>query len=293
MANNRNPATRDRGASGSVDAAKLNAPDDRVSTAIVKSWRDVLPIHPAADAYPLLDRRDLIDLGDDIRRNGLLYLVTLSSDGQLCDGRNRLDAMEAAGIEIVFDDSMFERLPPDADLDAWIASANLFRRHLTLEQRAEKVAALIEAHCGKSDLQIAKMAGVSHPTIAKARAKLEASGALKPLSTRTDTKGRKQPAKKKRRTEDDFRRDMQEKKAAAVATAMPGDIGPMLPADPPPVIEKAVNLIITAWDRCDEHRLEFVKQRRVEIARVIEAAKIELPTRPAPPVAPESEAAAS
>ena len=41
------------------------------------------------------------------------------------------------------------------------------------------------------------------------------------LSTSTDTKGRQQPAKKKRRTEDDFRRDLQAKKAAAIATAEP------------------------------------------------------------------------
>ena len=37
--------------------------------------------------------------------------------------------------------------------------------------------------------------------------------------------------KKKRRTEDDFRREIAAKRAAAIATAMPGDIGPMLPAE--------------------------------------------------------------
>jgi DNA-binding Lrp family transcriptional regulator len=171
------------------------------------SWREWLPIHPAADKYPLLDQRDLIDLGDDIKRNGLAHRPIIGQvDGvwMLCDGRNRLDAMEAVGIYIL--DSRlppdrsptFVKLPLDTDVDAYIASANLFRRHLTMDQRAEKIAALIEAHAEKSNLQISKMAGVSHPTIAKARAKMEESGTLKPVSTRTDTKGREQPATKPR-----------------------------------------------------------------------------------------------
>jgi hypothetical protein len=38
------------------------------------------------------------------------------------------------------------------------------------------------------------------------------------METSTDTKGRKQPVKKKRRTEEDFRKDIASKKAAVVPT---------------------------------------------------------------------------
>ena len=101
------------------------------------------------------------------------------------------------------------------------------------------------------------------------RAKSGEQVSAKPIST--DTKGRKQPAKKKRRTEDDFRRDVRAKKAAAIATAVPGEIGPMLPAEPPadPADAVAANPITAAWDNAGEkQQKEFVKQRRVEIARV-------------------------
>ena len=45
--------------------------------------------------------------------------------------------------------------------------------------------------------------------------------------------------KKKRRTEDDFRREIAAKRATAIATAMPGDIGPMLPDQRRPTITAA------------------------------------------------------
>ena len=53
-----------------------------------KSWRDVLPIHPAAEKFPLMDADDQKALGDDIKKNGLREGVSIL-DGQLLDGRNR------------------------------------------------------------------------------------------------------------------------------------------------------------------------------------------------------------
>src|SRR5262249_42349768 len=67
------------------------------------SWRDTLPIHPAAELFPLMSPAELRALGDDIKKNGLKIPVTVwkgSGPLQLLDGRNRLDAMEAVGIRI-------------------------------------------------------------------------------------------------------------------------------------------------------------------------------------------------
>jgi len=68
-----------------------------------KSWRDVLKIHPAADLFPLMGLDELKTLGEDIKANGLRQRIVLWSRADeepvLLDGRNRLDAMEAVGIE--------------------------------------------------------------------------------------------------------------------------------------------------------------------------------------------------
>lgn len=67
------------------------------------SWRDILPIHPAADALPLMPEDQLRELGEDIKKNGLTALPRLYHDVDantfsLLDGRNRLDAMELVGM---------------------------------------------------------------------------------------------------------------------------------------------------------------------------------------------------
>ena len=72
------------------------------------NWRDHLKVHPAADVFPLLSETDpaaLRELGEDIKKNGLRAPIALWKNQKrfppvLLDGRNRLDAMEAASIEI-------------------------------------------------------------------------------------------------------------------------------------------------------------------------------------------------
>src|SRR5262249_41931683 len=71
-----------------------------------KSWRDAIPIHPAAELFPLMSCDELRALGEDIKVNGLTspIAVTMASQTdkasvQLVDGRNRLDAMELVGIK--------------------------------------------------------------------------------------------------------------------------------------------------------------------------------------------------
>ena len=82
---------------------------------------------------------ELRQLGEDIRAHGLQVPVVFLADGlTLIDGRNRLDAMERAGLPIFDGDGKFQ-LPCDTirDVDpvAYVVSANYHRRHLTAEQR--------------------------------------------------------------------------------------------------------------------------------------------------------------
>jgi hypothetical protein len=76
------------------------------------------------------------------------------------------------------------------------ASANFHRRHLNRKQRQEFAIDLIASRPERSDRQIAKDLGVDHHQIARARAKGEDVGRVSHVATRTDIKGRQQPASK-------------------------------------------------------------------------------------------------
>src|SRR5262245_33661934 len=65
----------------------------------VRPWREVLPIHPAANLFPCTSNDDLKTLGEDIKMNKLTSSIVLwrespKAQAQLLDGRSRLDAIE-------------------------------------------------------------------------------------------------------------------------------------------------------------------------------------------------------
>jgi hypothetical protein len=183
------------------------------------SWRDLIKVHPAAEFFPMMSPDELKVLGEDIKAHGLktdivLWSATDEDDATtyLLDGRNRLDAMAAVGLlRLRKDDDnwgcLLEQSPckghvnlvegsTGADPYALAVSLNVHRRHLTSEQKRELIAKLIKATPKKSDRQIATVTKTDHKTVASVRAEQEARGEILHVSTRTDTKGRKQPAKK-------------------------------------------------------------------------------------------------
>ena len=86
--------------------------------------------HPACLLFPRLTDDELQALADDIRQNGLLNpIVTLN--GEILDGRNRLEACKIAGVTPGFVEWDGEGSPL-----AWVVAVNLVRRHLTASQRA-------------------------------------------------------------------------------------------------------------------------------------------------------------
>jgi hypothetical protein len=167
----------------------------------VHGWRKTLPIHPAADLFPLLPPDELLELGEDIAKNGLreapsVWLDPESGDPYLIDGRNRLDAMEALGLQFLHFTPLparFEvRLPaagqhayigldtdPGHDPAVIVIAANIHRRHLTPAERANLALQAIEAagsfvgHPAKLGrpqglaAKVAKVAGVSKDTAAE------------------------------------------------------------------------------------------------------------------------------
>ena len=90
---------------------------------------ELLPIHDAANIFPMMDELRLNELAQDIKKNGLQIEIELL-DGKIIDGRNRYKACLIAGVE----PSFMEVLP--ADPLQYVLSLNLQRRHLDSGQRA-------------------------------------------------------------------------------------------------------------------------------------------------------------
>jgi hypothetical protein len=184
-----------------------------------KLWRDVVTIHPAADIFPPLGADELRELADDIKANGLHEKVKIIErprqrpDGSwnpydpreqiLIDGRNRLDAMELAGLPIFLrgstelDPDIVDELDRDEiDPIAYVIGVNIRRRHLTGEQKRDLIAQLLKLDPSKSNRQIAALVGVDHKTVAPVRRQKEGRGEIPHVSKTVDTRGRRQPTTK-------------------------------------------------------------------------------------------------
>jgi hypothetical protein len=165
-----------------------------------KPWRDVLPVHAAADLFPLLSKGELEELSRDIKEHGLRQRChTIDENGRtvLLDGRNRLDALEHIGKEITLDNSgIFEQLPADVDPYSFVISANIHRRHLTGDQKRELIDKLLKATPEKSNRQIAETVKADDKTVGSVRRELEGRAEIPHTETRTDSRGRQQPASK-------------------------------------------------------------------------------------------------
>jgi hypothetical protein len=172
----------------------------------VKSWRDVLPVHEAADLFPSLSEKELKALADDIYKNGLKVPITLwaatpdrKEQRYLLDGRGRLDAMELAGmatldrygalseymglkwIEVYGQENVLsmtvggnpsdlkERTKPSTDPWDYVISVNIRRRHLAPNQTAVLLENIEKRHPGLTHAEMAKRLNVSKTTVHKHR----------------------------------------------------------------------------------------------------------------------------
>ena len=178
------------------------------------SWRSTLPIHPAAELSPRMSPDELRALGEDIVKSGLKSPIVLwrpdpRSPPSLLDGINRLDAIEiatgspvivgapsiVAGEHFLACDKVLV-LNKSIDPYSYVISANIRRRHLTAKQKRDLIAKIIRVTPEKSNNAIAKQMKVDDKTVGKVRREMEGRSEIPNVETRTDTRGRKQPAKR-------------------------------------------------------------------------------------------------
>jgi hypothetical protein len=119
-----------------------------------------------------MSEAELDQLAEDIQANGIRNRIILLPDGQLIDGRNRLDAAERAGLRI-FDDRgdwaiRPRKLKREPDPYLYVLSANFHRRHLTSEQRDEVIRKLKVERPKLSVRALAAATNTSKSTAARA-----------------------------------------------------------------------------------------------------------------------------
>jgi 16S rRNA G966 N2-methylase RsmD len=101
--------------------------------------------HEVAQIFPLLDDRELQDLAEDIKRNGLLRPIELLN-GRILDGRNRLRACELSGVQPNYKSVDLELQQLGISALEYVVSLNLRRRHLRPGQQALVAAAALPLH---------------------------------------------------------------------------------------------------------------------------------------------------
>ncbi len=91
-----------------------------------------LEIHPKADLMPMQTPEEFLALCEDIQKNGLQEPIILCND-KIIDGRNRYQACIKLNIPITVKKV---NLSNESDIQNYVISQNISRRHLNSGQRA-------------------------------------------------------------------------------------------------------------------------------------------------------------
>jgi hypothetical protein len=106
------------------------------------------------------------------------------------------------GEEITIDNRfIFEEESPEIDPVEFIISDELLRRHMDADQKRDVVARLLKDYPSKSNRYFAALLKMSHHTVQSVRTEMEGRGQIAHVETRTDTRGRSQPARRPARAD--------------------------------------------------------------------------------------------
>lgn len=169
-----------------------DGPDGCSAIARVVNPRDPYQVMPA------LSDEDFAALKSDIAERGVQVPVEYDQDGNVIDGHHRVRACEELGItEWPRTVRVFES---EAEKRTHARRLNIARRHLDQAQKRELIAAELKDRPDRSNRQIAAGIGVHHETVGVVREELAGRGEIRHVETVTDTKGRSQPARRRKAT---------------------------------------------------------------------------------------------
>jgi ParB-like chromosome segregation protein Spo0J len=143
-----------------VEATQATQDPQEGQAATQEAQDGVTKSHPIANIWPLLPERELRELAEDIKANGLRNPIWRHRDGRIIDGRNRYLACRIAGVECRHEVYEGEDGP---ELISFIVSLNEKRRHLSTDQRAAIAADLATLAHG-SNRHEAKVEGSPEPS---------------------------------------------------------------------------------------------------------------------------------
>jgi methylase of polypeptide subunit release factors len=133
-------------------------------------------------------------LTDDILNRGILIPVIQAEDGEILDGRLRLEI--AQEHHLFCPRIIVGKLSPTERTDLRLC-VNLYRRHLNREQVRELIAWELRQKPEASDTVIGNRVGVDHKTVGSVRGRLEAGGEIPRLGTRNGSDGKRYPSSPK------------------------------------------------------------------------------------------------
>lgn len=196
----------------------------------MKSWCELVQVHPAAELFPMMSSEELDALARDIDEHGLQHPVILWTPQRrtelstrrgsknrypktifLLDGRNRLEAIQRSkedwsntddpiedALHFTLDNSgewatWATLLYGNTDPYAYVISTNMHRRHLSQVQKRDVVEKLLKATPERSDRATAKLATVSDKTVASVRKELEETAEIPQLDATVGADGKSRP----------------------------------------------------------------------------------------------------
>lgn len=132
-----------------------------------------LEAHPFAEGYDMLPAAELAQMAGSVHADGQDEDIILFQ-GKILDGRNRYKACLTAGVE-----PRFREFEGDEEAAyRYVVRHNLFRRHLTAEQRAERALEALQRKKASGEAvtqrEVAEAASVSRSSIQRAAKKTRA-----------------------------------------------------------------------------------------------------------------------
>lgn len=148
----------------------------------------------AYQVLPPLSSSDFAALKADIAQRGVLVPIEYDEDGNVLDGHHRIKACAELGIRDW--PRIIRKGLTEEGKRLHARQLNLARRHLNQTQKRELIASQLKETPQRSNRQIAADLQVNHETVQSVRAEQERRGGIRHVATRTDTKGREQPAER-------------------------------------------------------------------------------------------------